>query len=148
MQAAAHMLHGLLCTYKMFFDMSQKHCFHSNMEKTCRKCRNKDHPSYKEKFAIMDREALATLLLAVIIVAFFWGAIFALKDSGLFFFKMPAWFVVSCIGGYLLSVVGVIFLVKKVLVDFPLSDEDEESAEAQNSKLADPTLAEQSNEHN
>ncbi len=111
-------------------------------------CKNKIHLSYKEKFAIMDREALATLVLAVIIVAFFWGAIFLLKDSGLFFFKMPAWFVVSCIGGYLLSVVGVIFLVKKVLVDFPLGDENEESKEVQTDKLADPSLAEQSNEHN
>lgn len=84
--------------------------------------------SDKEKFQAMDREALATLILALVITAFFWGAIFLLKDTGLMLFSMPAWFTVSCIGGYFLSVAGVIWLVKKVMVEFPLDDEECESA--------------------
>lgn len=82
--------------------------------------------SYAEKFRIMDREALATLILAVIIAAFFWGAIWLLKDNTATVFAMPVWFVVSCIGGYLLSMAGVIYLVKKVMVDFPLDEQDTE----------------------
>ncbi len=91
--------------------------------------------SYAEKFRIMDREALATLVLAVIIAAFFWGAIWLLKDNTSTILAMPAWFVVSCIGGYLLSMVGVIFLVKKVMVDFPLDEKDaEEIAKEQDAR--------------
>ena len=90
--------------------------------------------SYEEKFSIMDREALATLILAVIIAAFFWGAILLLKDNSATFFTMPAWFVISCIGGYLLSVVGVIILVRKVMVDFPLDEKDVEEQKQDNSE--------------
>lgn len=85
--------------------------------------------SYADKFKIMDREAKATLILAIVIAAFFWGAIFIFKDSSATIFSIPLWFVISCIGGYLLSVIGVIFLVRKVLVDFPLDEKDIEEAE-------------------
>ena len=81
--------------------------------------------SYAQKFKAMNREALATLVLAVIIAVFFWGAIFALKDSGEFLFSMPAWCVVSCIGGYALSVIGVIIVVRLFMADFPLDDRED-----------------------
>lgn len=87
--------------------------------------------SDREKFQAMDREAMATLVLAIVITAFFWGAIFLLKDTGLMLFSMPMWFMVSCIGGYLLSVGGVIWLVRKVMVDFPLDEEETENANAE-----------------
>lgn len=83
--------------------------------------------SYKEKFRIMDREALATVMCAVIVTLAFWLAIFLLKDSQSTVLKMPLWFVVSCIGGYLLSVVGVIYIVRRFFVNFDL-DEDTDDA--------------------
>ena len=79
--------------------------------------------SYREKFAAMDREALATVVLAVLLTLFFWGAVFLLKDSAVFVASMPLWFVVSCIGGYLLSVAGVIVLVRRFMTDFSLGEE-------------------------
>lgn len=85
--------------------------------------------TYKEKFEAMDREAAATLGLAVAITAFFWLAIFLLKESGETLLSMPIWFTVSCIGGYLLSVAGVIFVVKRWFRDFDL-DEDAPEKEA------------------
>lgn len=84
---------------------------------------NKD-PSYSEKFVAMDREALATTILAVIITIFFWGAVFLLKNSSVFVASMPLWFVVSCIGGYLLSVAGVIILTRYFMTDFSLGEEN------------------------
>jgi uncharacterized membrane protein YhdT len=86
--------------------------------------------SYSEKFAAMDREALATVILAVVITVFFWAAIFLLKDSSVFVASMPLWFVVSCIGGYLLSVAGVIFLVRHFMTDFSLGEEHDEKEAA------------------
>ena len=84
--------------------------------------------SYKEKFRLMDREALSTLICAVVITAVFWLSMFLLKDYQTTLLKMPLWFVVSCIGGYLLSVIGVIFIVRRYFVNFDLDDEDENNA--------------------
>ena len=66
--------------------------------------------TYKEKFIQMDREAAATAICAVVIMAAFWAALLLLKDSPETLFEMPLWFSVSCLGGYVLSVVAVIFL--------------------------------------
>lgn len=86
--------------------------------------------TYKEKFEIMDREARATLICAVAITAFFWLAIYLLKDSGAMLLQMPAWFTVSCIGGYLLSIAGVVLVVKLWFKDFSLEEDAPGSEEA------------------
>ena len=83
--------------------------------------------TYKEKFEIMDREALATLVCAVAITAFFWLAIYLLKDSSAMLLQMPAWFTVSCIGGYLLSIAGVILVVRLWFKDFSLEEDAPDS---------------------
>lgn len=82
--------------------------------------------SYEKKFELMDKEALATIICASFITIAFWLAIWLLKDSHATFLKMPLWFTVSCIGGYLLSVAGVIVLVKYFMYNFSLDDEDNE----------------------
>ncbi len=87
--------------------------------------------NYKEKFRQMDREALATTVCAVVITLFFWGAIFLFKDSPAEIMTMPLWFVISCLGGYLLSVVGVIFIVRVIFKDFELDDKDESAEDKQ-----------------
>ena len=87
--------------------------------------------TYKEKFEIMDREALATLLCAFAITAFFWLAIYLLKDCGVMLLQMPAWFTVSCLGGYLLSIIGVVFVVKRFFKDFSLDENTSGDAEAE-----------------
>ncbi len=79
--------------------------------------------SYAAKFAQMDREAAATLTAAIAVTAFFWLAIFFLGDDPLAtLFSMPLWFVVSCIGGYLISVLAVIVLIRCCLKNFDLDD--------------------------
>ncbi|MCI5851800.1 MAG: YhdT family protein [Sutterellaceae bacterium] len=81
--------------------------------------------SYREKFDVMDREARMTLVLAVIVTAAFWLAVLLLRNRSELLLGMPLWFTVSCIGGYLLSVAGVIFVVKRWFVDFDLGDDEE-----------------------
>jgi uncharacterized membrane protein YhdT len=84
--------------------------------------------SYEEKFKLMDKEAHATLICALLITVFFWLAIWLLKDFHVTLFKMPLWFTISCIGGYLVAVVGVIVLVRYFMYNFDL-DKDEENAD-------------------
>ena len=75
---------------------------------------------YKEKFRQIDKEAKATFIVALIIFAYFWLSIFLFKDQLILVLNMPLWFVLSCIGGYLLSVVLVIALVKFCMKNFSL----------------------------
>lgn len=79
--------------------------------------------SYREKLAAANREAKATFAAAAGIFIFFWLAIFLLRGSSVMAAGFPLWFWVAVPGGYLLSVVAVICLVKRVCCNFPLDDE-------------------------
>lgn len=78
--------------------------------------------SKKEKFKQMDKEALATVMTAIVIFIYFWLSIFLFKNTVIYVFYMPLWFVLSCIGGYLLSCILVIILVKFFMKNFSLED--------------------------
>ena len=81
---------------------------------------------YREKHAAMRREAIATLIAAVIVMAFWWGAGFGLARVNFTVFYMPGWFVVGCFGSWLLAILAVVFLITRVFRDFSLEDEDEQ----------------------
>ena len=80
---------------------------------------------YKKKHALMRREALATIIAAVLVMVFWWVAGFGLAGLNFTIFYMPGWFVVSSFGSWLLSILLVIFLITRVFTDFSLDDEDE-----------------------
>ena len=81
----------------------------------------------KQIFRQMDKEAFSTFITAVIITVYFWLTVFIFKDDiSLTLFSMPIWFVLSCIGGYILSVIAVIVLVRKFMKNFSLADFDDE----------------------
>ena len=69
------------------------------------------------------KEVVATLILTAICAAWHIITAFALNGSGLYFLGMPAWFSVSVLGTILIAIVGVVFLVKKVFVDFEYREE-------------------------
>jgi len=84
--------------------------------------------SYKEKFIQMNKEAKATWIVAGIIIVFWFISgfgVYELAPEATIFF-MPAWFVLSCFGSWILSIVLVVYLVKKVFKDFDLDDDEEE----------------------
>ena len=76
--------------------------------------------SYAQKFQQMDKEAAAVIIAALLITAFFWGSIYLFKDSPAEFLALPLWFVVSCLGGYLLSIAAVWVLVRRFMRNFSL----------------------------
>ncbi|MBB5337197.1 YhdT family protein [Pectinatus brassicae] len=78
--------------------------------------------SYKEKFIQMNREARIICIITAIIIIFWWLMAFGINQD-ITFFSLPVWFIGACIGTYLLTVILIIFAVKKFFVDFDLDDE-------------------------
>lgn len=86
---------------------------------------DKQNLTYAQKFKQLDKEAIYTLLAAIFITLCFWICIFLFKDQSYTLLSMPLWFVLSCIGGYLLSVLTVIALVKFFFKNISLDDSNE-----------------------
>ncbi len=76
--------------------------------------------NYDDALRQTTREAKATLLAAVGIALFFWAAIFLLEDAGLGPAGFPVWFWWAVAGGFVLSCVVVVWLVKCVFRNFSL----------------------------
>ena len=80
--------------------------------------------SYREKFIQMNKEAKATWAVMAILIAFWWIAGFGASRIDYAIFHMPGWFVVSCLGVWILSVILVTYLTTRVFKNFSLEDED------------------------
>ena len=80
----------------------------------------------EEKHKQMLKEIKWTFLLILLVAAWHIGFAFALDGIDMLVLGMPLWFFVSTIGAFVISVLGVVFLLKKVFKNF---DFEEESAE-------------------
>lgn len=83
--------------------------------------------TYKEKFIQMNKEAKATWIAAAIIIVYWFISgfgVYAIWGGEVTLFGMPAWFILSCFGSWILAMVLVGYLVKKVFKDFDLDEED------------------------
>jgi len=78
--------------------------------------------AYDEALRASHREAAATMLAAILTVLYFWGTVFLWEKSELTLFSLPLWFVASCVGGYLFSVVAVWILVKRCFTEIALDE--------------------------
>ena len=81
----------------------------------------------EEKNRQIKKEARATAVL--FLICFFWhvGTGYLFTGSGIKVLGLPLWGVLSTPGVFVIAVIGVIFLLKKVFVNFSLDDEDEEN---------------------
>ena len=77
----------------------------------------------EEKHKQMLKEIKWTFLLILLVAAWHIGFAFALDGIDMMILGMPLWFFVSTIGAFVISVVGVILLLKFVFVNFDLGDE-------------------------
>lgn len=75
---------------------------------------------YAAQMKQLDAEALYTFAAAILVTLVFWLAIFLTHDSSVTIFHLPLWFVLSCLGGYVFSVVCVVLLVKLFLKSMTL----------------------------
>ena len=80
----------------------------------------------EEKDRQIRKEARATLIL--FLICFIWNVGFAygLSGTGARLFGLPVWWLVSTPGMYIIAVIGVVILLKKVFVNFDLDDTDED----------------------
>jgi len=88
--------------------------------------KNMEKMSYRDKFIQMNKEAKATWGVVAILIAFWWITAFGTAGMDYTIFNMPGWFVVSCFGVWILSIILVSVLVTKVFKNFSLEDEDDE----------------------
>ncbi len=85
------------------------------------------HPmTHEERNRQLRKEALATFLL--FLICFVWNVGFAYGLSGcpITLFHLPLWWILSTPGVFVVAVAGVIFLLKKVFVNFDFEEETEE----------------------
>lgn len=75
------------------------------------------------------KEIKATFILIAIVAVWHVGFAFLLDGINVMILGMPLWFFVSTIGAFVISVVGVIILLKKVFVNFELGEEMQEESE-------------------
>lgn len=69
------------------------------------------------------KEIKATFILIAIVAVWHVGFAFLLDGIDMMILGMPLWFFVSTIGAFVISVVGVAILLKKVFVNFELGEE-------------------------
>ncbi|XXM74326.1 YhdT family protein [Lysinibacillus sphaericus] len=83
-----------------------------------------------KRFHIAHREAIIGIVLALINFLWWYGFAFGLGGVPVseyeWIFGMPAWFFYSCVAGFLLMVLLVIFVVKYMFTDIPFDDQEEE----------------------
>ena len=79
----------------------------------------------EQKEKQIRKEAKATILL--FLICFIWNVGFAygLSGTGARLFGLPVWWLVSTPGMFVIAVIGVVFLLKKVFVNFDLEDTEE-----------------------
>lgn len=82
----------------------------------------KNRMTREEKDKQIRKEAFATLIL--FLICFIWNVAFAygLSGTGIRLFGLPLWWLVSTPGMFLVAVIGVVYLLKKVFVNFDLED--------------------------
>lgn len=69
------------------------------------------------------KEIKATFILIAIVAVWHVGFAFLLDGIDVMILGMPLWFLVSTMGAFVISVVGVVILLKKVFVNFELGEE-------------------------
>ena len=83
----------------------------------------------EEKHKQILKEIKATLILIAIVAAWHIGFAFLLEDIDILICGMPLWFFVSTIGAFVISVLGVVFLLKKVFKNFDFEEESPEGGD-------------------
>lgn len=81
--------------------------------------------THEEKNRQIRKEALATVILFAICILWHVGFGYGLSGCSIQFFHLPLWWWLSTPGVFVVAVVGVIFLLKKVFVNFDFDETEE-----------------------
>lgn len=78
----------------------------------------------EEKNRQIRKEASATIILFIICFIWHVGFGYGLSGKDLYFLGFPLWWVLSTPGVFVVAVAGVLFLLKKVFINFDLNTEE------------------------
>ena len=79
----------------------------------------------EEKNKQIKKEAFATVILFIICCIWHVGFGYGLSGVPIYIFNLPLWWIISTPGVFVVGVVGVIILLKKVFVNFDLNSEED-----------------------
>ncbi len=79
----------------------------------------------EQKEKQIRKEAKATMILFLICFVWNVGFAYGLSGMGARLFGLPVWWLISTPGMFLIAIAGVVFLLKKVFVNFDLEDNEE-----------------------
>ncbi|TKC16285.1 YhdT family protein [Robertmurraya kyonggiensis] len=83
------------------------------------------------RFKVANKEALIGIILVIINFLWWFGFAYGMGSESVenysYIMGLPAWFFYSCVGGFILMVLLVIFVVKFFFKDVPFEDEGGES---------------------
>ena len=82
------------------------------------------HLTYKEKLDQATKEAKATVVALIAVVAVWILLGFGLAGSDIVLFHTPIWVIGGTVGTWLFTIAVCVFLAKKVFMDFDLGDEE------------------------
>ena len=82
------------------------------------------HLTYKEKLDQATREAKATVVALIAVVAVWILLGFGLAGSDITLFHTPIWVIGGTVGTWIFTIAVCVFLAKKVFMDFDLGDEE------------------------
>jgi uncharacterized membrane protein YhdT len=82
----------------------------------------------EQKDVQVRKEAKATLILFAVCCIWNIGFAYGLSGTGIRVAGLPLWWLISTPGMFVLAVIGVVYLLKKVFVNFDLEDDAEGGA--------------------
>ena len=82
----------------------------------------------EQKDVQVRKEAKATLILFAVCCIWNIGFAYGLSGTGIRVAGLPLWWLISTPGMFVLAVIGVVYLLKRVFVNFDLEDDAEGGA--------------------
>jgi uncharacterized membrane protein YhdT len=82
------------------------------------------HLTYKEKLEQATKEAKATVVALIAVVAVWIVLGFGLAGSDITLFHTPIWVIGGTVGTWIFTIIVCVFLAKKVFMDFDLDEEE------------------------
>ena len=79
----------------------------------------------EEKNQQIRKEAKATVFLFVICFLWHVGTAYLLSGSGILVLGLPLWWILSTPGVFVIATIGVLFLLKRVFMNFSLEAEED-----------------------
>lgn len=116
-----------------FFDKASASCYHRGMTVRTmgvRLYKEENRMNNYEKYRQVRKEAAATGLLLLILIAAWIAAGFGLADVRVEFFHLPLWVWTATIGFWLFAILGVKLLTATVFVDMSLEEDEDDAVDA------------------